>query len=56
MVMVLLLTLLVVAVLFGIGFAVHVLWWIAIAALVLWLVGFFLGRGESAGRHGFYRW
>lgn len=54
--MVLVLTLLVVAVLFGIGFAVHLLWWIAIAALVLWLIGFFLGRGEGAGRHGFYRW
>jgi hypothetical protein len=24
--------------------------------LVLWLVGFVLGRGEGAGRHGFYRW
>ena len=54
--MVLVLTLLVVAVLFGIGFAVHLLWWIAIAALLLWLIGFFLGRGGSEGRHGFYRW
>lgn len=54
--MVLLLALLVVAVLFGIGFAIHLLWWIAVAALVLWLIGFFLGRGENAGRHGFYRW
>jgi hypothetical protein len=24
--------------------------------LVLWLVGFALGRGESAGSHRFYRW
>ena len=39
-----LLLLLVVLVLFGAGFALHVLWWVAIAALVLWLVGFFLRR------------
>lgn len=54
--MVLLLALLIVLILAGAGFAVHVLWWIAIAALVLWLVGFALGRGEGAGRHRFYRW
>jgi hypothetical protein len=39
-----LLLLLVVLVLFGAGFALHVLWWVAIAALVLWLLGFFLRR------------
>ena len=39
-----LLLLLVVLVLFGAGFALHVLWWVAIAALVLWLIGFFLRR------------
>jgi len=39
-----LLLLLVVLVLFGAGFALHVLWWVAIAALVLWLVSFFLRR------------
>jgi hypothetical protein len=27
-------------VLFGVGFAVHFLWWIAIAAAVIWLLGF----------------
>lgn len=53
--MVLLLTLLVVFLLFGIGFAVHLLWWLAIAAFVLWLVGFFFGRGEQAGRRRRYR-
>jgi hypothetical protein len=42
--MLLLLLLLVVLVLFGAGFALHVLWWVAIAALVLWLLGFFLRR------------
>ena len=40
----LLLALLVVLVLFGAGFALHVLWWVAIVALVVWLVGFFMRR------------
>jgi hypothetical protein len=26
-------------VLFGVGFALHVLWWIALIALIFWLVG-----------------
>jgi hypothetical protein len=40
----LILALLVVLALFGAGFALHVLWWVAIAALVIWLVGFFMRR------------
>jgi hypothetical protein len=24
--------------------------------LVLWLIGFAVGRGENAGTHRFYRW
>ena len=28
----------------GVGFAVHVLWWVALAALVIWLVGFLFRR------------
>jgi hypothetical protein len=40
----LLLALLVVLVLFGAGFALHVLWWVAIAALILWIIGFFVRR------------
>ncbi|HLN70716.1 MAG TPA: hypothetical protein VK280_26025 [Streptosporangiaceae bacterium] len=40
----LLIALLVILVLFGAGFALHVLWWAAIAALVIFLVGFFLRR------------
>jgi hypothetical protein len=40
----LLIALLVILALFGAGFALHVLWWIAIAALVIFLVGFFLRR------------
>jgi hypothetical protein len=28
----------------GAGFALHVLWWVAIAALILWLLGFIFRR------------
>jgi hypothetical protein len=54
--MVLLLALLLVLILFGAGFAVHVLWIAAVVFLVIWVVGFALGRGENAGSHRFYRW
>jgi hypothetical protein len=54
--MVLLLAFLLVLVFFGLGFALHFLWIVAVVLLVLWLVGFALGRGESAGSHRFYRW
>ena len=42
--MLMLVLLLVVLVLFGAGFALHLLWWVAIAALVLWVIGFFMRR------------
>jgi len=48
----LLLVLLLIALLFGVGFAAHFLWIIAAVVLVLWLVGF-LARGASAT---WYRW
>jgi len=48
-----LLVLLLALVLGGLGFAVHVLWWIALAVLVIWLIGFFV-RGASGAR--WYRW
>jgi hypothetical protein len=54
--MVLVLALLLVLVLFGAGFALHLLWIAAAVFLVLWLVGFAIGRGEGAGSHRFYRW
>jgi hypothetical protein len=54
--MLILLALLLVLLFFGLGFALHVLWIVAVVLLVLWVVGFALGRGEGAGRHGFYRW
>ncbi|WP_431683181.1 hydrophobic protein [Kitasatospora sp. KL5] len=49
----LLLVLLLILVLFGAGFALHLLWWVALVALVLWVVGFFV-RGPSGSR--WYRW
>jgi len=42
----LILFLILIAILFGAGTAVHALWWIAIIALALWLIGFaFRPRG-----------
>ncbi|WOX20389.1 hydrophobic protein [Streptomyces solicathayae] len=49
----LLLVLLLILVLFGTGFAVEALWYIAIAVLVLWVLGFFFRSGSSAR---WYRW
>lgn len=46
------LALLVILLLFGSGFAIKVLWYVAIAALVLWLIGFIARAPE--GR--WYRW
>ena len=37
----------------GLGFAVHVLWWLALIVLALWLLGFVLRSGS--GRR-WYRW
>lgn len=54
--MIILLTLLIVLFLFGLGLAVHFLFFVATLFLVVWLAGFAIGRGESAGRHHFYRW
>jgi hypothetical protein len=54
--MILLLALLIVLLFAGLGFAVHLLWIAAVIFFVVWLVGFALGRGESSGRHRFYRW
>ncbi|HEX6539654.1 MAG TPA: hydrophobic protein [Candidatus Dormibacteraeota bacterium] len=48
----LLLFLILIAILFGAGAALHVLWWIAVIALVVWLVGF-VARPRR-GR--WYRW
>ncbi|MEY9878416.1 membrane protein YdbS with pleckstrin-like domain [Streptacidiphilus sp. MAP12-33] len=55
--MVLLIVVLLLAlVLGGAGFALHVLWWIALVVLAVWLLGFVF-RGERAGGRGrWYRW
>jgi hypothetical protein len=48
------LLLLLVLMLAGAGFAVHVLWIAAVAFAAFWVVGAALGRGQSTGRHHFY--
>jgi hypothetical protein len=43
----------------GLGFAAHVLWYVLIAALIIWAIGFFIGGAADAtagGRRGWYRW
>ena len=42
----------------GLGFAAHFLWFVLIAALVLWLVGFFVGSAGNglAAAGGRRRW
>lgn len=53
----LLLVLLLAVLLFGAGFALKALWWIAIAVLVIWLLGFVArGTGASGNRGRWYRW
>ena len=53
---VILVALLVVLILFGLGFAIHVLWWLALVALVIWTLGFFLRVGETIARPRRRRW
>jgi hypothetical protein len=52
--------LLILAVFGGLGFAAHVLWFVLIAAVILWLLGFFIGSasgGVASGRRRWYgRW
>ncbi|MFD8990392.1 hydrophobic protein [Streptomyces goshikiensis] len=50
----LLLVLLLALILFGAGFAVKILWWVAIAVLILWLIGFVARPKGGSGR--WYRW
>jgi hypothetical protein len=53
---VVLVAVLIIVVLGAFGFALHVLWWIAIAALILWLLGFVLRIGETVPRPRRRRW
>lgn len=57
--MVALIVLLLILAVFGAaGFAVHLLWLVLVAAVILWILGFFVGGVESAvGRRRWYgRW
>ena len=47
--MIVLLALPVVLIVAGLGFTFHLLWILAAVLLVLWAVGFAIGRGENAG-------
>jgi hypothetical protein len=47
---------LILAIFGGLGFAVHVLWFVLIAALILWVVGFFVGGVADAVGGGRRRW
>jgi hypothetical protein len=49
----LLIVLLLAALLFGIGFAVHLLWIVAVIVLAFWLIGFVVGRRR---RTRWYAW
>ncbi len=49
-----LLVLLLILLLFGAGFAVHVLWIIALVALALWIAGWLVGAVEGGGRRRWY--
>jgi hypothetical protein len=50
--MAVLLVLLLILLLFGFGFALKALWWVAIALLIVWLIGF-VARGAD---NRWYRW
>ncbi|MEV7427704.1 MULTISPECIES: hydrophobic protein [unclassified Streptomyces] len=59
----LLIVLLIVLIVFGLGFVLHALWWIAVVLFVLWLLGFLIrrpssgsGSGAGNGRGRWYRW
>ena len=50
------LVLLLALILGGLGFAIHILWWIALIVLVIWLIGFVVRMGEGGSRSRWYRW
>jgi hypothetical protein len=51
---IILLVLLLALILGGLGFAIHLLWWIALVVLAIWLIGFLVRTAEGGGR--WYRW
>jgi hypothetical protein len=54
----LIILLLILALFGGLGFVAHFLWFVLIAAVILWIIGFFVGGVESGvGRRRWYgRW
>ncbi len=54
--MLVVLALLIVLLVAGLGFTFHLLWILAGVLLVLWLIGFAMGRGERAGDRHFFNW
>jgi hypothetical protein len=53
---IILLVLLLALILGGLGFILHILWWIALVVLALWLLGFLVRVGEGTSRGRWYRW
>ena len=53
---IILLVLLLALILGGLGFAIHILWWIALAVLIVWGIGFLVRVGEGTSRSRWYRW
>ncbi|WP_043672352.1 hypothetical protein [Streptomyces xylophagus] len=52
-----LIVLLLALILFGAGFALKILWWVALIVLAVWLLGFLVrGTSASGGRGRWYRW
>jgi hypothetical protein len=38
----------------GLGFAAHVLWYVLIFAIAIWLIGFFIGGAADGGGRRWY--
>jgi hypothetical protein len=45
---------LILAIFGGLGFAVNVLWYVLVIAVILWLIGFFVGGLPEGGRRTWY--
>jgi hypothetical protein len=45
---------LILAIFGGLGFAAHVLWFVLIVALLIWLIGFFVGGVSTGGGRRWY--
>ena len=56
--LIILLVLLLALILAGAGFALHLLWWIALIVIAIWLLGFLFRAAEGTGRRRgrWYRW